>query len=541
MNKYIIVLSLIIVLIANSCKTGKYYEVVFENGMVIDGTGKPAFAANIGVKEGKIFLLTSDENYSPDTVIDISGKYIAPGFIDARNRSDLTAIFPEYNSNENFLRQGITTVIGGADGYLTPSLIAVLKDSLSELGAGTNIGVFVGHNAIRAETMKTDYKYSASQEQIDYMKALVEEGMEMGALGISSNLLIQPADYASFAELVQLGESVKKYDGVFEFFGKEQNSDILNTLSFQKQLAEETGLKVVLGHFNAVGLHNSGKIEAFSEALESALENNLKLYTTQAPYNAEQVVDLRSLFILPSSLFDFYPDPNKENFDQGLTDTLLMLLDKPVYYDRIKAETEGGEFYSWVRNFGYGSFVIHSNPMDPSLEGQYLLDLAEIRGQEPFDIMVDLFHSFRNSVSLKVGAVKDADIEQLIVKDWNMIGTDGGYVDEYTSAINPAACGAFSRLLYEYSIKKKLLSLEEAVKKCTSVPAELLGLDKLGRIQTGMQADLVVFDIDHLKSDADYDNLNRYSEGFSYVMVNGHFVIKENKLTLERPGKFIGK
>ena len=535
---------LISLLIFISCNQKPKADYLIINGSIIDGLGNPAIKADLLIRKGTMEIIKLGESVSALEIIDATNPIISPGFIDVHNHSDQSINDPLKKLNEGFIRQGVTTIVGGPDGRWSPTTLRKLISGYDSLGIGTNVAFYVGHNGIRSEVMRDDQNRIPTIDELSQMKALVREGMEMGAIGLSTGLMYTPGLFSETQELIALAKEVKPFGGIYD--SHVRNPVHAFVASHREVIEISTSAKITgkLGHLKAVGLHNDGAISEVIEMVEESRANGHDIVSDQYPYNGAQTSILEYIIITPS-------DMNEHNILDSLwTDGHLdaaknlikLVLKDPQKRSLIKETSENGENggFAWLKATGYSSMRVTNSRDYPELVGKYLSQIATEKNMSGFDLVCELIIDSRESVSITLGGVSEKDVQTLLSQPWNMIASDGTHTVESTdSEGHPRSTGTFPRVLGYYVRVLKLFSLEEAIRKMTSFPADIIGFKNRGRIQNGLPADIVIFNPETIVDNATFEQPNLFSSGVVHVFVNGVAVLQNEEMTGKAPGKYL--
>jgi N-acyl-D-aspartate/D-glutamate deacylase len=519
---------LLSLLVLGACSSPERFDVVLAGGIVLDGTGSPGVPADVGIREGKVARVGDLSGAEADKRLDVSGLVVAPGFIDLHSHTTEAIADPDKKWNEGVLRMGVTTVVGGPDGGFEPARIRELTAAYLRQGIGTNVAFYVGHNGIRRAVMKDDQRRRPTEEELSAMKALVREGMDLGAVGLSTGLMYEPGLFSETEELVALAKEVKPFGGIFESHVRDPGHDLLGSDREVIEVARRAGIPGRIAHEKAVGLENRGLIAEVVKLVEEARAEGLDITTDQYPYDGAATARLEEIVVVPESM--------KE---QPGFDLKAALRDPATRRTLRKTSEEGIEGgFAWLKATGYSHMRITS-ATNPDLVGRYLSELAKERGKTGFDLVADRIVESENPIGITLGAIAEEDVRTLLVQPWNMVASDGGYPGGDPTEGHPRSAGTFARVLGLYVREAALLSLEDAVRKMTSLPASNVGLLDRGRLAEGMAADIVVFDPATISDRSTWDDPHRFSDGVVHVMVNGELALESGELTRETGGRWL--
>lgn len=510
---------------------------------MVDGLGGPPAPGAVAINGAEIASVGDNAIEGRDT-LDATGLVVAPGFIDVHSHTPPFLADPANRLNEGVVRQGVTTVVGGPDGGFAPAVIQQLSEAYASHGTGTNVAFYVGHNGIRRQVMGDDQRRAPTADELDRMRTLVREGMEIGALGFSTGLMYEPGMFSETEEVVALAQVAAEHGGVYDSHVRDPVHDLAGSDREVVEIAERAGMPGKIGHLKAVGLHNEGAIAEIVALVEAARERGVNIVSDQYPYDGAATASLAGIVVVPpqlDGLDDFRAMGRQGRTDSGIAELRAALAD-PDTRERLRLASENGVDggFAWLKATGYTSMRITSSPDYPELVGAYLSEIAEQRGVAGFDVVADLIVGARQPVNLTLGAIKEHDVRRLIVQPWNMIASDGAFADGSDSPLgHPRSAGTFPRLLGRYVREEGVLSLEEAVRKITSLPADFHGLTDRGRLAPGAQADIAVFDPATIIDRSDWDHPQRFAEGVIHVVVNGVPVLRSGEMTGETPGQVV--
>ncbi len=518
------------------CAPAPAYDVLIRNGMLLDGTGAPERRADVAVRDGKIVAIGDHLTGDARETIDATGLVVAPGFIDPHTHA------PEALERlsgpflvEQYLTQGVTTIIIGPDGGLAPAALKDMIGLLEARGASTNFACYVGHNGIREAVMGMAQR-SPTPAELEAMKRMVREGMGMGCVGLSTGLMYEPGMFSDTAEVIALAKEVKPFDGIYDTHTRDPGFHLYESEREAIEIGRAADIPVKLAHEKATGLINRGKIGEIIELVEGARAQGEAVFADQYPYDGASTRLLKDLIIFP----DKAPGAEPGSLS-AVQAELAAALAQPARRAAVKAATENGidGGFSWIKAVGYGNMRIVVSTDDPQLMNQNLELLARSEKKDPFDLVADLILTSRSDIMITLGAIDEADIQKLIVRPWVMIASDGFYSQPGQLTGHPRSTGSFTRVLGHYSRDLNLIGLSEAVRKMTSLSADYHRLYDRGRLAPGFIADVTIFDAGKITDRATYANPGALSEGVVHVMVNGRWVLREGKVTGATPGRFV--
>ncbi|TFV95650.1 hypothetical protein E4S40_05360 [Algoriphagus kandeliae] len=529
-----------------SCNQEPPADYLIQNGTIIDGLGNPAIKADLLIRNGKMELVTRGKDVSATETIDATGLIISPGFIDVHNHSDESINDPAKRLNEGFIRQGVTTIVGGPDGRWAPATLKELISAYDSLGIGTNVAFYVGHNGIRRTVMKEDQQRKPTSAELNQMKALVREGMEMGAVGLSTGLMYTPGTFSETEEVIELAKEVQPYKGIYDSHVRNPVQAFVQSHAEVIEIATAANITGKLGHLKAVGLHNEGAITDVIEMVERSRVNGLNIVSDQYPYNGAQTAILEEIIVVPSTLKEdqiidsLWMAGQKEKAQ----DIVKNILADPEKRALIKETSENGENggFAWLKATGYSSIRVTNSTDHPELVGKYLSQIADEKNVDGFDLVCDLIISSKERVSVTLGGINENDVQTLLKQPWNMVASDGAYAENSTeSGGHPRSTGTFTRVLGHYVRDLKVLPIEEAIRKMTSFPADVIGFKNRGRIQNGLPADITIFNPETIIDNSTFEKPNLYSSGVVHVFVNGIPVLLNEEMTGNAPGYYLNR
>ena len=503
------------------------FDLVLRNARIVDGSGGPAVRGDVAIRGDTIARIAPSISDRAVRAIDVEGQVVAPGFIDVHNHGRV-GIF-RLPTADNLVRQGITTLIEGPDGS-SPVPLAPFLERLTKLKKSINIGTFIGHGSVRDHVMGRVDRHAAPDE-LERMRAVVEQGMMDGAFGLSSGLIYVPGRFAPTSELIELAKIAGRLGGHYQSHIRDEGSRIVPAVQEAITIGEQAGLPVQITHHKAVLSPNWGKSVETLELISAARARGLDVTIDQYPYTATG-----------ASFGTYLPGWAHES---GITGTRNFLKD-PDRRATIKAHT--------VRILRFGAargdlsrIVLSQCNWDRSLPGKSLADIVRLRGQsvtvENGAEAVFWIVEQGGCEAVARDSLSEQDIERIIKHPATMIASDGnipGPVLDIVSGVpHPRAFGTFPRVLGHYVRERKMLGLNEALHKMTALPARRLGLADRGSLREGMKADLVVFDPERVRDTSTLDEPKQYPEGIPIVIVNGEIVFDNGAMTAARPGRVL--
>jgi dihydroorotase/N-acyl-D-amino-acid deacylase len=496
------------------------WDVLIAGGTVVDGTGAAPFTADVAISGGSIVRVsrTALPRSNATRVIDARALVIAPGFIDLHAHLEPLVTMPDAESH---VRQGATTALGNPDGGGTLPLGAYL-DSLESLGIGMNVGYLAGHNTIRRATMGMDDR-APTVAELERMTTMVEQAMDDGAFGLSTGLRYTPGFYATTDEVVALAEVAARRGGIYTSHLRDEGLDLFSGVAEAIEIGRRARIPVVLTHHKVVGADMWGGSVRTLAMIDSARAAGIDVMADQYPYTATHTSI--SILVPPWAL-------------AGGSAALLHRLDDPALRDSIFA----GIVWNLINDRGGRDLrrvQLSRVRWDESLEGQTLHDWAVRDGLEPTmetGARLVLEAMRRGGANAIFHVLDEGDVERIMAHPWTAIASDGRLSRPGEGHPHPRAYGTFPRVLGVYVRERGILTLQEAVRRITLLPAQRLGLTDRGRIGEGMRADLVVFDPATVRDRATFTEPHQYPEGIPYVIVNGTVTVDDGAFIDARPG-----
>lgn len=536
---------------------GEAFDVVILHGHIIDGTGSPWYSGDVGIRDGRIAAIGNLAGASAKKTIDAQGMVVAPGFIDMLGQSELTILVDPRAPSKIY--QGITTEITGEGDTVAPQTDATLAASRAEYkhygiapdwrtftqyfarlrkqGIGINLGTYVGATQIRRDVIGTVDRGPTSDE-LSRMKSLVDQAMQQGALGLSTALEYPPAPYAKTEELIALAAESARYGGIYATHMRNEGDGIMSALAETARIAREAKTPVEIFHLKAGGHPNWGRMPEIIKFIDDARASGLDIEADTYAYTAWN-----------NGLSAFIPPWAHDGGDPKM----LARLKDPATRARIRKDmlTRSSAWDNeWQEVPGPEGILISTvlNPKLSSLEGKRISEIAKQgspalglpANSDPIDTIFTILLADDANTQVSVFAMKESDVELALKQPW--VSIDNDYQGTSPEGIlgqdhpHPRAYGTFPRILRKYVREEHVLTLPDAIRKFTALPAQREHLIDRGVLKKGMWADVVVFDPATVHDVATYENPNQFSVGMKYVLVNGVPVIDEGKMTGARPG-----
>jgi len=505
------------------------YDLLIKGGRYLDGAGNPWVYANVAVSGDRIVRIGRFDAPAK-RVIDATGLYVAPGFIDIMDQSG--GALRTDGLAQSKVRQGVTTGIGGEGG--TPGPADQLDGYCSTIlnqGISMNFGTFVSAAQARVVVLGAADR-EPSPDELGRMRDVIRAGMERGALGMTTALIYPPGSYAETAELIELARVAADYGGIYATHVRDEGLGVLEGIREAIEIGRRAGIPVEIFHLKVA--HKKGwrkTMPRIDELIMSARREGVEINADQYPYTAGGTG-------LDSCIPSWAAEGGPAERNKRLND--------PVLRQRIKKEMKTGAAGWWnivQATGGWKNIVIASIPQggDKSLEGKNIAEIARQQKKSPEDTVMDLVSSTASRISALYFMMNEEDVRTAMQYPWVSVGSDAGAgsIETARGKGHPRAYGTFPRILARYVRENRVLTLENAVRRMTSLPAAKLHIERRGLLKEGCFADVVVFDLDKVEDTATYENPHQYPKGIPYVLVNGQLVVDNGEHTGARPGRII--
>lgn len=528
------------------------YDVLLRGGRIADGTGNPWFTGDLAIRGDRIAAVGALRSAKARRTIDARGLVVAPGFIDMLGQSEFTVLVDPRVASK--ITQGITTELTGEGGSVAPQTPFTIEDllpSLSEYriaidwrdfdgyfrrvrgkGSALNFAHLVGATQVRQAVLKSDNRLPGPGE-LDAMKRHVARAMEAGAFGLSSSLIYPPASFSDTRELAELAKVAARYGGLYASHIRNEADDIIPALREAGTIGEQAGIPVEIWHLKCAGRRNWGRMQEILGEIEAARARGIDITADIYPYPASSTGLAASL---------------PPTASEGGVARLVERLKDPAERARIRQEVErpSGGWESLFHNVGgpEGVLIVGvRTAANKPYQGKRLSEIASLRGRDAIETMFDLLVEESGSVDCVYFAMSEEDVRAAMASPWVAFNCDssGTAPDGVLGATmnHPRAYGTFPRILGRYVREEKVLRLEDAVRKMTSLPAQKLGLRDRGLLRPGMYADVTVFDAARVADRATFESPQQFSEGIVHVFVNGAAVVDGGKITGRLPGRIL--
>jgi N-acyl-D-amino-acid deacylase len=529
------------------------YDLLITGGKVLDGTGNPAVYADVAIQGAKIAAVGRLRGSAAARTIDAKSKYVCPGFIDMHSHADggLGSQDQRRRAAPNLVSQGITTVCVNPDGA-SPWPLSPQRATCERLGIGPNAALMIGHGTVRRIVMKNDYKRAATPAEIAQMRALVRQGMQEKAFGMSAGLEYVPGIWSTTGEVIELVREIAPFGGVYSVHQRSESTDprwyvpsvdkpgpptMLDAVEETIRIGAETGATVVWSHAKAMGANYWGSSKAAIRLISRARARGVDVWTDQYPYDSTGGDG--STVLIPAWAIgdDAYSSARgkagaKADYAAALRRTME---------DSSKGEKVRNDItHEMARRGGAENIKVFDHP-DRGFIGKSLDALATSRGITSVQMALELqYEGYRDrpgGARLRGFSVWEDDVDAIMSQPWTATSTDAGVaLPEDGPDTHARFYGSYPRKLRRYALDRGVISIENAVRSSTSLPAQILGIHDRGLLREGLAADVVIFDPSTVRDKATFSEPHQYAEGIDFVLVNGKLVVDGGKLTGALPG-----
>jgi N-acyl-D-amino-acid deacylase len=494
-------------------------DIMIKNGRILDGTGNSWLHGDVAVKDGKIFKIGNLSNFNATKIIDAKGMIVSPGFIDVHTHIEGDEL--KTPTADNFIYDGVTTVVTGNCGSSNTDIKNYLR-RIDSIRLSINVATLIGHNDVRKAVMGTANR-NATEEELKKMELLVNDAMRGGAVGFSTGLIYIPGTYSTTEEVLRLAKAAARYKGVYASHMRDEGDSVVQAINEALYIGKEANMPVEISHFKLSGQQNWGRSKATIQMIVKAREEGIDVTIDQYPYTASST-NLGTL--LPDEILSDGADSIKARLSRPevrkyVSDYMLRRLKKRK-----------------LKHFSYP--VVAYYRADTSFNGKSieqvnLLMKRKHKAKYETETVMDMMQ--KGGASMVFHGMSDEDVERIMRYPFNMFASDAGIRVFGQGSPHPRGYGTNARVLSEYVRDKKIISLEEAVRRMTSLPAQKFGLNDRGLLREGYAADILIFDEKEVQDLSTYDKPHAFSKGFKYVIVNGQLVVENEKHLGTRSGK----
>lgn len=527
------------------------YDVLIRNGRLVDGSGNPWTYADVGIIGDRVaFVGRADAGVTAKRTVDATGLIVAPGFIDMLGQSEFNLLVDKQAVSK--VTQGVTTEITGEGDSIAPTNEALNAEhadvfqhykvtadwrtleeyfqKLTKQGSALNLGTYVGAAQVRRVVIGNANR-APTPEELKDMEIAVDDAMSDGAMGVSSALIYAPGNYATTEELIALAKVAAAKGGVYASHMRSEGDAEFDALKETFRIGREANIPVQIFHLKVAGQQNWGRMPQVIAAIDQARASGIDVTANQYPY----VAGATSLgAIVPPKYHD------------GGTDAFVARLKDPATRAQIRSDVLGkaGGFENlWLSAGGADGILVASvlNPDFKKYEGKTVTQIAQSQSKDPLDAALDLVAADRDNVGAVYFMMSEDEVKLALRQPWVSIGTDHEAVSPTgplsEGKAHPRGYGSFARILGKYVRDERVITLEDAIRKFTSLPAQQVKLENRGLLRSGYFADITIFDLAKVKDVATFEDPNRTSVGFEYVFVNGILTVEHDKVTGQMGGR----
>jgi N-acyl-D-amino-acid deacylase len=493
------------------------YDLVITNARIVDGSGNPWFRADVAIKDGRIARIGRVPPATATKTIDAKGQILAPGFIDVHTHVESIYNLP---AAENFVRMGVTSLVTGNCGSSATD-VGQFLGRLQEKPLAVNLATLIGHGSVRRDAMGVDDR-APTADELKKMEALVAQAMKDGAVGLSTGLIYVPGTYAKTDEIVALARIVGRYGGIYATHMRNEGDKVADAIRESILIGEQAGLPVEISHFKISNKKLWGQTPMTLGLVREARARGLSVTVDQYAYTASS-----------TSLSSRLPSWLQAG---GFEEAKKRLADKATR-ERVISDTKDALKRSGFKDYSFA--VVASYDPDKSFNGKSIAEITkQVRNKSDVTSQIEQMLAMYEAggASMIYHGMNEDDVKRIMQEPFTMIASDAGVRQLDDSVPHPRGYGNNARVLGQYVRNLKLISLEDAVRKMTSLPAQTFGFRDRGLIREGFAADIVIFDENTIIDQATFDKPHQYPLGISYVLVNGTVVLANNQMTEARPG-----
>ena len=521
MKTYTRLIVLLVVLIFSCDTENTDYDLLIRNGIVYDGSGKEGVKADIGIVADTIVAIGDLAVHTSKREIDAMEWAVSPGFIDLHAHLDPIM---QLSNCESAIRQGVTTSLGGPDGS-SPWPLGAYLDSLKKIGVGMNVGYLIGHNTVRKNIMQLENR-PPTEDELEQMKEQIHQAMEEGAFGISTGLKYLPGAFSKTDEIISLSKVVAENGGFYTSHLREEGLGLIEGVKEAIVIGKEAHIGVVLTHHKVIGKPMWGASTETLALIEAARQRGQDVMADQYPYAASHT----GIGVLIPA---WSRSGGQQKFKERVSDSTLRDSIKKQIVFSIMNDRGGGD----LRRIQFASVS-----WNKALEGKTLYDWCIMQGMEPTvengaDLVIQAQLNGKTSCIYHV--MDEDDVRRIMQYPHTAIASDGRLTKPGIGHPHPRWYGTFPRVLEKYVRQDSILSLSEAIRKMTALPAERMGLKNRGLLKAGYQADIVIFDPQRIKENTTFEDPHQYPTGIHYVFVNGKLAVEKGQFLNKKYGEVL--
>jgi len=511
-------------ILINFCVAGSVkFDLVIKNGRIVDGSGNPWFYADLGIIAGKVAKIGWIDTSEATQWLDAKNLAVAPGFIDVHTHVE--GGISRIPTADNFIRMGVTTIVTGNCGGSWLQIGDSLR-ALETRGLSVNLATLIGHNTVRRAVMKDEAR-QPSADELAKMQQLVEQAMRDGAVGLSTGLIYIPGTFAKTDEIITLAKTAAQYKGVYASHIRNEGNEVVAAINEAIQIGERAGLPVEISHFKISSKKLWGQSQLTTSLIQQARERGLQVTVDQYAYPASSTG-------LETQLPDWVLDGGRDAAMARLRDAKQRA---QIKKEMLKKLRQAGR-----KNYSH-AFVASYRP-DSTFNGKNIAAITQqVRNKKNAEAqteqIIEMYIASEGRVGMVYHTMSESDVEHIMQQPFCMIASDAGVIEMGRGVPHPRGYGDNARVLGKYVREKKLLRLEDAIRKMTSLPAQTFRFWDRGLIREGFAGDLVIFDAEKVIDRATFEAPHQYPEGIRFVLVNGQIVVKENQHTGARAGKIL--
>lgn len=530
--------AILLVFLAGSCASPAAgppaFDVVIRGGLVIDGTGAPGIRGDVAIRDGRIAAVGDLRGRPGREEIDAAGRVVSPGFVDLHTHADDGIL--EFRDAENYIRQGVTTLVCGNCGK-GPIDAAGFFKRLREGGTGPNIVLLIGQGSVRAAIVGNE-NVAASPDQRERMRALLRDSMEAGAIGMSTSLRYGTGAYTSTEEIVEMAAAVAPYGGLYATHMRDEGTQILEALDEALRIGREAGVPVQVSHHKISAASVFGRTRETLAVIDRARAAGADVTLDQYPYGAGSSA---ISFCVPQTSLSGGLDAFRRRIGDPANRAEIVQALEVFFVEKLfeagRSPSDPGRTAEALARIQIAR-AAHA----PALEGRNLSQILESRGipvtlRSGADLVIELVSHGVTAIYHTIDDRPGGDVDRVMRHPLTSIASDGSVFAFGTGSPHPRSYGCFPRVLGRYVRERKLLTLEQALHKMTGLPARRLGWTERGQIAPGQWADVVVFDPESISERATFLEPHRHSVGVEHVLVRGRFVLRSGAMTGARPGR----